>query len=74
MTASPVLIDGKVYAAGEDGEVYVFEASPKAFKLLAKNSLGEGVASTPAVASNRLYIHGKENLFCIGKSGKSTGR
>ncbi len=74
MTASPVLIDGKVYAAGEDGEVYVFEASPTAFKLLAKNSLGEGVISTPAVANNRLYIHGKENLFCIGKSGKSTGQ
>ncbi len=74
MTASPVLIDGKVYAAGEDGEVYVFEASPTAFKLLAKNSLGEGVTSTPAVANNRLYIHGKEDLYCIGKSGKAAGR
>ena len=30
--------------------------------------------STPAVANNRLYIRGKDNLFCIGKSGKSTGR
>jgi len=74
MSASPVLIDGKVYAAGEDGEVYVFEATPTAFKLLAKNSLGEGVMSTPAVAGNRLYIHGKDNLFCIGKAGKSAAR
>ena len=74
VTASPVLIDGKVYAIGEDGEVYVFEATPKAFNLLGKSSLGEGVMSTPAEADNRLYIHGKETLFCIGKSGKSTGQ
>ena len=74
VSASPVLIDGKIYAVGEDGEAYVFEASPKAFKLLAKNSLGERVISTPAVANNRLYIHGQQNLFCIGKSGKSAAR
>jgi outer membrane protein assembly factor BamB len=74
MSASPVLIDGKVYAANEDGKVYVFEATPTAFKLLATNSLGEGVKSTPAVANNRLYIRGEDNLFCIGKSGKSSAR
>jgi outer membrane protein assembly factor BamB len=74
ISASPVLIDGKVYAASEEGDVYVFEATPTAFKLLAKNSLGEGVMSTPAVANNRLYIHGKDNLFCIGKAGKSAAR
>ncbi len=74
VSASPVLIDGKVYAASEEGDVYVFEATPTAFKLLAKNSLGEGVMSTPAVANNRLYIHGKDNLFCIGKAGKSAAR
>jgi outer membrane protein assembly factor BamB len=74
ISASPVLIDGKVYAANEEGDVYVFEATPKAFKLLAKNSLGEDVTSTPAVANNRLYIHGKDDLFCIGKPGKSAAR
>jgi outer membrane protein assembly factor BamB len=74
VSASPILIDGKVYAASEEGDVYVFEASPTAFKLLAKNSLGEDIISTPAVASNRLYIRGKDNLFCIGKAGKSAAR
>jgi outer membrane protein assembly factor BamB len=66
VTASPVLIDGKVYAAGEDGQVYVFAAGP-AFKLLAKNALGEPVLASPAVADGRLYLRGKEHLFCIGK-------
>ncbi len=74
MSASPILIDGKVYAASEEGDVYVFEASPAAFKLLAKNNLGENVMSTPAAANNRLYIHGKDNLYCIGKASKSAAR
>jgi outer membrane protein assembly factor BamB len=68
-----VLIDGKVYAAGEDGEVYVFEAATT-YKLLAKNSMGEPVFATPAVSNNRLFIRGKDNLFCIGKSAKSAGQ
>ena len=67
VTASPVLIDGKVYAAAEDGTVYVFAAAPE-YKLLATNSVGEPVLSSPAVADNRLYIRGKEHLFCIAKT------
>jgi len=66
-TASPVLIDGKVFAISEDGEVFVFPAS-QSFKRLAKNSVGEKVMATPAVANNRLFIRGQEHLFCIGKS------
>jgi outer membrane protein assembly factor BamB len=72
MTASPVLIDGKVYAAGEDGKVYVFEAEPK-FKLLAKNDMGEPVMSSPAAANNRLFVRGKDTLFCVAKPTKSSG-
>jgi len=64
-TASPLLIDGKVYAVSGAGDVYVFAASPT-FKRLAKNSLGEPISASPAVADNRLFIRGKEHLFCIG--------
>jgi outer membrane protein assembly factor BamB len=66
ITASPVLIDGKVYAVGENGTVYVFPAEP-AFKLLAKNPLGELVRASPAVADGRLFIRGQKHLFCIGQ-------
>src|SRR5262249_41547425 len=64
--ASPVLINGKVYAINGDGDVFVFAAAPK-FQLLAKNAVGEKVIATPAVADNRLYVRGKNNLFCIAK-------
>jgi outer membrane protein assembly factor BamB len=66
VTASPILVDGKIYAIDEDGQVYVFRAATE-FKLLAKNSMGEPVLASPAVADDRLYIRGKEHLFCIGK-------
>ncbi len=66
VTASPVLIDGKVYAVGEGGDVFVFAAEPR-YKLLARNPLGEPVLASPAVADGKLYIRGKEHLYCIGK-------
>ncbi len=75
-TASPILVDGKVYAIAKDGAVYVFEAATK-FKLLARNTVSEAVSSTPAVADNHLFIRGEKHLFCIGKGaaqGASRGR
>jgi outer membrane protein assembly factor BamB len=66
VTASPVLVDGKVYSISEDGRVYVFEAGPK-FHLLAESELKEDVFATPAVAEGRMYIRGASHLICIGK-------
>lgn len=66
ISASPILVNGKIYAVNEAGTVYVFEAAP-AFKLLAKNSVGEKVEATPAVADGRLLIRGESHLFCIGQ-------
>jgi outer membrane protein assembly factor BamB len=67
VSASPVLIDGKVYAPDEKGDVFVYAARPEGYKLLARNKLGEPISSTPAVAGGRLYIRGSKHLFCIGK-------
>jgi outer membrane protein assembly factor BamB len=66
VSASPILVDGKIYAATEDGEVIVFAAGPE-YKELARNQVGEPVVATPAVADNRLYIRSKNHLWCIGK-------
>jgi outer membrane protein assembly factor BamB len=72
VSASPILVDGKIYAINESGTAYVFPASAK-FQIIAKNSLGEPVLATPAVADGRLYIRGKEHLFCIS-GGKRTAQ
>ena len=72
VTSSPILVDGRVYAASEDGDVYVFRAAPK-FELMAKNAVGELVRATPAVANGRLFIRGQNHLFCIGAVPSSGG-
>jgi len=63
--SSPLVINGKVYAASVTGTVYVFAAEPT-FRPLARNELGEVVRATPAVADGRLYIRGERHLYCIG--------
>ena len=69
LNASPLLIDGKIYAANVAGDVHVFAAEP-AFKLLAHNKLAETIRATPAVADGRLYIRTNASLFCIGTRDK----
>lgn len=64
--ASPIVINGKIYAGSEQGVVYVIAAEPSGYKLLASNSLGERIRATPAVANGRLYIRGQKHLYCIG--------
>ena len=66
VSASPIHVDGKIYTINEEGEVIILAASPT-FQKLAANSIGEPVIASPAVADNRLYIRGKDHLFCIGK-------
>jgi outer membrane protein assembly factor BamB len=66
VTASPVMIDGKIYTITEEGKVIVYAAAPT-FDLLATNELHEGVYASPAVADGRLYIRGVKHLFCIAK-------
>lgn len=66
VSASPVLIDGKMYVIDEKGDVFVVLADTT-FKVVAKSTMGEAVFASPAVADGRLYIRGKDHLFCVGK-------
>jgi outer membrane protein assembly factor BamB len=67
VSASPVLIDGKVYVLDEKGDGYVFAASPKGLQVLATNRVGETILATPAVVDGKLYIRGQKHLYCVGK-------
>ena len=67
-TASPVAGDGKLYFAGEDGDVYVIRAGPT-FEILATNSMGEVCMATPAISDGMLIIRGKSHVYGIGEPG-----
>jgi outer membrane protein assembly factor BamB len=66
-TASLLLIDGKVYAASDAGDVHVFAAEPE-YRALAHNKIGERLRATPAVADGRIYFRGERHLYCFGKA------
>jgi outer membrane protein assembly factor BamB len=64
--ASPAVADGKLYAAREDGVVFVSRIEGQ-FQVLAENKMGEHVIASPVPVANRLFIRGEEHLFCIGE-------
>ncbi|MBM3997518.1 MAG: hypothetical protein FJ303_25735, partial [Planctomycetes bacterium] len=64
---SPIMINGKIYACSDKGDVYVFEPNPSAYQQIARNKLGGVIRATPAVANGSLYIRTEDTLYCIGK-------
>lgn len=62
--ASPVIGNGILYAAREDGVVFAARVDDR-FELLSENPMGERTISSPVVADNRLLIRGDQHLFCV---------
>jgi outer membrane protein assembly factor BamB len=64
-SSSPVLADGKIYIASEDGVFSVFRAGPK-FELLAANRMDDYTLSSVAVSGGRLYLRTAGWLWAVG--------
>ena len=65
--ASPVAFDGKLLLTSSDGDSYTIKAGP-VHEVVAKSSIDEPVASTPAVAHGRLLLRGEKHLYCIRRT------
>jgi outer membrane protein assembly factor BamB len=61
---SPIAADGKILMTSEDGDTFVVRAGPK-HEVIATNSVGEPVYTTPAISNGRIYIRGERHLFAI---------
>jgi len=66
-SASPVASDGRIYLSSEDGDMFVVRAG-RTFELLGKNSMGEPLMATPALAGGSLIVRGEKHLFAISGS------
>jgi outer membrane protein assembly factor BamB len=71
--SSPVMVGERIYASNSRGKMFVFEASPGKFKILAQNQLGDEAYATPAVCGSRIYLRvakrseeREEFLYCVG--------
>lgn len=63
--ASPILANGVVYWTGLDGVTSVF-ALKDSYERIRSMPLGEKVSASVAAVNGKLYIRGKDNLYCIG--------
>lgn len=64
--ASPIVGDGKIYIAGENGKIVVLEDGPE-HKILAKNDMGDSILGTPAIADGRIFVRTRGKLICVGE-------
>jgi outer membrane protein assembly factor BamB len=64
-SASPVVVDGKVFFTNDDGETFVLRAGPK-FELLHVNSIGEPTLASPALVDGTWYIRTAAHLYALG--------
>jgi hypothetical protein len=55
----------RIYVSDDLGTTYVLR-NGGAGEVLAKNSIGEELYSTPAIAHQCLFVRGVKHLFCIG--------
>lgn len=62
--ASPIVANGILYAAREDGAVFAAKVGEK-FELLSENAMGERIIATPVPVKDRLLIRGDNHLFCF---------
>jgi outer membrane protein assembly factor BamB len=62
--ASPSLVGDKVYLLTVDGLMIIINAG-REIKEIGRYELGEKTSCSPAFLDGRIYIRGKENLYCI---------
>ena len=69
--SSPLIVEGHVYIADEDGDVCVFELSAEKHEPLSEINMGSSVYSTPTVAHGVLFIASRTHLFAIQTTAPS---
>ena len=62
--ASPIAADGRLYFAGEDGDVFVVKAGPQ-YELLATNPIGEAIVATPAISEGMIFVRSLGHVYGI---------
>ncbi|MEO6350849.1 MAG: PQQ-binding-like beta-propeller repeat protein [Candidatus Limnocylindrales bacterium] len=68
-SASPVVADGKIYLANEDGAIAVVAAG-RAFRHLVTNDIGEPIMATPALSRGVIFVRGMNSVVAIGRQMK----
>ena len=65
-SASPVIVDDKLFVTNDDGITFVLRTGPT-FELLHTNDIGARTLASPALANKTWYIRTEDELLAIGK-------
>jgi hypothetical protein len=65
-SASPIAADGRLYAASEDGEIYVVTAGPGLTEI-ARNDMKEVIMATPAISDGMIVVRTLGHVYGIGQ-------
>ncbi len=65
-SASVVAASDHLYFLSEEGDMFVIKAGEK-FELLARNPMNEVCMATPAISGGRMFIRGRDHLYCVGR-------
>lgn len=63
--ASPLVAGGNLYAAREDGVVFVVRAEGP-FEVLAQNDFADRLIASPVPLGGRILFRGEKQLYCVG--------
>jgi len=63
-SASPVAADGRIYIAGEDGQIFTIRAG-RSFEILATSAMNEPTMATPALAGHALFVRTEHWVWAL---------
>ena len=67
--SSIVAADEKLFIPNQSGEVFVLDATPPAFTLLAANPIAQEITcASPAISDGQLFLRTYQALWCIGSA------
>ena len=65
VSASPVVVDGKLFVTNDDGQTFVLKTGAE-FELLHINDIGARTLASPALVGGTWYIRTSSDLLAIG--------
>jgi outer membrane protein assembly factor BamB len=66
-SSSPSLVGNRLYVIAISGKGWIVEPTREKCRRVGQLDLGEECVTSPAFQDGRIYLRGKEHLFCIGK-------
>jgi outer membrane protein assembly factor BamB len=66
-SSSPSLVGNRLYVIALNGKGWIVEPGRDRCRRVGQFNLGEDCVTSPAFQDGRIYLRGKDHLFCIGK-------